>query len=542
MARINETVNRGRPTPQPTHEGGDGYRASPLTELAFTCACSFLEDSFYETAKTRTARIVGLVQDLVPKDPNGVVDLIRTLRHDFKVRTVSIVVAAEYAHAAHKHAATAGRPAIRIREAVANACWRADEPAEFLAYWLGKWGRSMPRAVKLGLSDAIHALYTQKAALKWDSKERAVRMGDVIEMAHPRPESPEQATLYRYLLDLRHRGRDAWEIDSTAEGQGRPVQPGQYGWSPSTLQVFMNRRVIMEIPEAGRREALRTWGLDFLAGSGMTWEALSSYLPGGMDAEAWRFAIPHMGVNALCKNLANFDKAGIGDEWVDRVIAKITNEGDVVASRIYPYQVLLAYQYAPSDNWKRALNKTLNLASANAPSLPRSLVLVDVSQSMTQPLSAKSKANRITVAALQAVTVVRNSPSSDLGLFATHHGQIENWHHQSVLSVAERIQAMSGMGELGSGTNGHAAIASLFNPARHDRVIIFTDDQMRDSGSVDISMVPTILTFNCEGYSAHSTWGGRPAASGWHNNGKQTNITVAGFSDEVFRAMARLMG
>jgi len=541
MARFNEKVDHGRPTPMPTHEGGAGWRAGPLTELAFTAACSFLEDTFYETTKQRTERIISLVAELTVSDPNGLVDLIRKLRRDFKVRTVSIMVAAEYAHMACERAAGTNRPPVRVREAVANACWRADEPAEFLAYWLSRWGRRLPRAVKLGLSDAVHSLYTQRAALKWDSKEREVRMGDVIEMAHPRPLTAEQATLYRYLVDLRHRGRDAWEIDTDREDQQRAVRPGQYPWSPSTLQTFLNRRVLMEIPADERRQALRTWGMDFLAASGMTWEALSSWLPGGMDAEAWRFAIPQMGVNALCKNLANFDKARIGDEWVDRVIAKITNEEDVVGSRIYPYQVLLAYQYAPSDDWKRALGKTLDLASANAPSLPRSLVLVDVSQSMAAPLSEKSKANRVTVAALQAATVARNSPSSDLGLFATHHGLVENWKDQSVLSVATRIWEYTG--QLGGGTNGHSAIAHMFNPARHDRVIIFTDDQMRDSGLADISHVPTILTFNCGGYASHSTWGGRGASvqSGWHRQGKQTNITVAGFSDEAFRAVAQLI-
>lgn len=535
MARINEKVTpRGRAIPQTTHEGGAGWRAGPLTELAFTAACSFLEDLFYETAAQRTERMIGLVEQLVKTDPDGVVDLIRTLRRDFKVRTVSVVIAAEYAYASQ----ASGRPH-RIREAVANACWRADEPAEFLAYWLGKWGRRMPRAVKLGLSDATRSLYTQRAALKWDSKERAVRMGDVIEMAHPKPRDAEEATLWRYLVDLRHRGRDAWEIDSDREGQDRPVAEGMFPWTPSALQMFMNRRVVMDIPPNDRREAMRGWGLDFLGRAGMTWEALSSYLPGGMDAEAWRWAIPHMGVNALCKNLANFDRAGIGDEWVDRVITKITNEEDVVESRIFPYQVLLAYQYAPSDDWKRALGKTLTLASQNAPRLPRSLILVDISQSMAQSLSAKSKANRVTVAALQAVTVARNSPGSDLGLFATHHGVIENWRDRSVLDVANKI--MHSTGDLGGGTMGHTAIANLFDPNRHDRVVMFTDDQMRDSGQVDISHVPTVLTFNCGGYSSHSTWGHSNVQSSWVRRGKQTAITVAGFSDEVFRAVARMI-
>ena len=94
-----------------------------------------------------------------------------------------------------------------------NACLRADEPAELLAYWLNKYGRAVPRGIKTGLADAAKRLYTERAVLKWDSKDRQVRMGDVIEVCHPTPDTPEQASLFRYLLDLRHRGKEAWDIE-----------------------------------------------------------------------------------------------------------------------------------------------------------------------------------------------------------------------------------------------------------------------------------------------------------------------------------------
>jgi hypothetical protein len=529
MARHNTAAPRpNAPQPKPTHEGGAGWKAGPLQELAFTAACSFLEDSFYEKAGARNKRIIGLVEKLAVTNPDGVVDLIRTLRQDFGVRSVSILIAAEYAHAS----LATGKP-VRVREAVANACYRADEPAELLAYWLGKWGRSIPRAVKLGLGDAARWLYTQRAAMKWDSKDRAVRMADVLEMCHVKPLDDMQATLYRYMLDLRHRGKDAWDIDIIDDGEGgRMAAPGHYQYNPELLNLFQGRQALMAIPSANRRAYLRN-NPGALGEAGLTWEALSSYLPGGMDAEAWRWAIPQMGVFALVRNLSNFDKANIGDAWVDRVIDKITNEEDVVASRIYPYNVALAYRNAPSDNWKRALNKTVDLAAKNAPSLPRSLVVVDCSMSMRQPLSTKSQAMRITVAALQAASVVRNSPGSTLSLFGTNHAVVDDWQHRSVLAVAHDIEDMCARNLFGSATYGHSAIADFFDPTRHDRVLLFTDDQMRDSGHVDISHVPQLVTFNCEGYESHATWG---------KDGAQANITVAGFSDQVFAAVAKLLG
>ncbi len=538
MARHNAPAPRpNAPKPKPTATGGSGWTAGPLQELAFTAACSFLEDSFHESAKARKTRMVDLVQRLAVSDPNGVVDLIRTLRHDFGVRSVSVMLAAEYAIAS----CATGNPT-RVREAVANACWRADEPAEFLAYWLQFAGRTMPRAVKLGLGDAVRSLYTERTALKWDSKERAVRMGDVLEMAHVKPETPEQATLYRYLLDLRHRGRDAWDIETAPEDaetaseedvHRRSVAPGLWPFDPNHLPMHQARQFAMAIPEADRRRTLRNDGLDILRNAGMTWEALSSWLPGGMDAEAWQWAIPQMGVGALVKNLRNFDKANISDVWVDRVIDKITSETDVVESRILPYTVLLAYRNTLSDNWKRALNRTADLATRNVPSLPRSLIVVDCSMSMRKPLSAKSQAERITVAALMAASVVRNSPNSTLALFGTNHAVVDDWQHRSVLTVAEQIESICASNALGSATYGHSAINDFFDSKRHDRVLLFTDDQMHDSGQVDISHVPQLVTFNCEGYESHATWGKHGAAQ---------NITVAGLSDQVFAAVARLIG
>lgn len=524
MTTFNQGV-RQKPIYTRTHEGGSAVVPSTLVDLAFTAACTFIgQNTFYESADERTQRIISLVQKAAKADPDGVVDLIRKIRRDFKIRAAAILIAAEFVHAAPGH---------RTREAVANAMWRADEPAEFLAYWFGRFGKAVPRGVKLGLGDAVRKLYTERNVLKWDSKDRAVRMGDVLEVCHVKPETPEQATLYRYLLDIRHRGTGAWAIDTQDDAEVRmPADDGHWMFRPDHLTMFRNRQILMAVPEDQRRLYLNHAFDAHLGAAGMTWENLSSWLPGGMDAEAWQFAIPQMQVMALIRNLRNFDKVGLPEQWVDRVIAKITSEEDVRASRIFPYQVLTAYRFAESDNWKRALGKTLEYASGNVPSLPRSLILIDTSRSMLHNLSGRSQIAPIEVAALQAVSVAKHSTDVDIAIYGTQSMPVSEaeWRTKSVLGATSHIRNL--VGAVGHGTYGHTAMREHFDPKRHDRVIIFTDDQQLDSGNVDISHIPQVVTFNIGGYQPKSTWG---------RVGGRTNIQVAGFSDEVFRVITDLL-
>jgi hypothetical protein len=73
---------------------------------------------------------------------------------------------------------------------------------------------------------------------------------------------------------------------------------------------------------------------------------------------------------------------------------------------------------------------------------------------------------------------------------------------------------------------GHTAIARHFDPKRHRRVVLFTDDQQHDSGSVNLDHVPLIYTFNLAGY--------RPSGL---TAGQRGRYTLGGFTDATFEAM-----
>jgi hypothetical protein len=481
-----------------TFEGGRGHEPDLESEL-FLMAATYLagEDSFYERADQREARFVKLIHRVVATNPGFVVRLAPYLRGELKIRSASIVLAAEYVAAGGER----GRPVID------SVLQRGDEPAEMVGYWHSRHGRKLPMAVKRGVADGAVRLYNERSALRYDGVGRAVRMADVIELTHPKPRDAKQSALFKWLLDRRHRN------DAVAD--------------PDVLPTLAAAEGLAAVPVDERRALLDERGPEMLAKAGTSWERLSGWLPGGMDAEAWESVIPSMGVMALVRNLRNFDEQGISPAAVEVVLGRITDPEEVAKARLFPYHVWAAYKHAPSDDWKRALGATLDLTTKNIPALDRTLVVIDMSGSMQAPVSSRSVMSRVEVAAVMAAVTAKRSTNADVVIFGQTNQAVELHKGASVLGHVDRLVRMIGV--VGHATFGHGAIAAHFNRRKHDRVVVFTDDQMHDAGSVDISAVPLIYTVDLAGYRPRSmTAGGRG------------RYTLAGFSDATFSLMHTL--
>ena len=487
-----------------THERGVGHARDAESDLFLLAVTNMVgEDTFYERAADRDARFVDLVREVTATNPSfiagadvdaGKVGLVQYLRETMLMRSAALVMAAEYVAAGG-----AGG-----RSTVARALQRADEPAEMLGYWLSTHGRKVPMPVKRGVADAARRLYTERAALRYDGLGRQMRMADVLELAHPSPRTPIQSALFKYLLDRRHHD------DAVAD--------------PDVLPMLAAASALDAVPVDERRALLRDRGPAALADAGVSWERLSGWLPGGMDAEAWKWVIPSMGVMALVRNLRNFDEADIDDAAVDAVIAKITDVDEVTKARLFPYQVWAAYKNAPSDNWKRALGRTLDLTVANIPKLDGTLIVIDTSGSMGAPVSNRSRLQRVEVAAVMAMATAKRARDVDVVLYGTGNARVRGLRGASVLSGVDRV--VRSVGSVGHGTFGHTAIARWFTPRRHRRVVIFTDDQQQDAGRVPLDDVPLIYTFNLAGY--------RPSALPAGQHGR---YTLGGFTDATFTLM-----
>jgi hypothetical protein len=490
-----------------THEGGAAYERDAESELFLLAATNLVgEDTFYERAVDRDARFAALVHKVTETNPQfiagedpaaGRVGLTQYLRQVMLMRSAAVVLAAEYVAAGG-----AGG-----RSVVARALQRADEPAELLGYWMTTHGRRLPMPIKRGVADAVRRLYTERAALRYDGLTRQLRMADVIELTHPEPTGMTQSTLFRYLLDRRHHD------DAVADA--------------ATLPVLAAAAALAAVPADGRRELLRRRGPEALAQAGTSWERLAGWLPGGMDAEAWEVIIPSMEVMALMRNLRNFDQAGIGDEAIGSVITKITDPAEVTKARLLPYQVWAAYKNAPSDNWKRALGRTLELTCGNVPHLDGTLVVIDTSGSMQAPVSGRSTMTRVEVAAVMAMATATLARHVDVVIYGQGNARVRGLAGASVLAGVQKVVGL--VGTVGHDTFGHTAIGAHFDARRHQRVVLFTDDQQHDAGRVRLEAVPVIYTFNLAGY--------RPAALPAGGRGR---YTLGGFTDATFAAMSVL--
>ncbi len=481
-----------------THEGGVGHAPDLESELFLTAASHMADEpTFYELASTREQRFVDLVHRATQSNPEFVARLAPYLRNDLKIRSASIMLAAEYVAAGGEGG----------RKVVDSVLARGDEPAEMVGYWHSRYGRAMKMAVKRGVADGASRLYTERAALRYDDKSRCVRMADVIELTHPKPRDARQSALFKWLLDHRHQG------EALAD--------------PEVLPMLAKAREVQDVPVDERRAKLIADGPKALAQAGTSWERLSGWLPGGMDAEAWETVIPSMGVMALIRNLRNFDEQGIGSAAVDTVLARITDPNEVAKARLFPYQVWAAYSHAPSDTWKRALGTTLGLTTANVPVLDRTLIVVDTSGSMQAGVSGRSKMSRIEVAAVMAAVTATRATRSDIVIFGHTSKQLRLRRGASTLGVVADIVAT--VGSVGHATYGHTAIRDHFDPDRHDRVVMFTDDQMTDSGTVRVDHVPSIVTVDLAGYQPRSL-----------PSGGRGRHTLAGFSDATFAILKTL--
>lgn len=516
-----------------THEGGAGYARDAKGELFLLAVTNMVgENTFYEKATDRDARFEGLVHQVAIEDPEWMARFIPWLRGEANMRSASLVAAAEAVKARlDAYSATLDRheqPTDTLkapvnRRLIADACQRADEPGEMLAYWTTRHGRAIPKPVKRGVADAAARLYTGKSLLKYDTASKGYRFGDVIDLTHPtpHPDKPWQGDLFAYALDRRH------HPDSATP--------------PESNRTLTANRALLALPVAQRRALIeRPDAAERLAEAGFTWEMLAGWLQGPMDARAWSAVIPSMGYMALLRNLRNFDEAGVGDATAQQIAAKLQDPEQVARSRQLPFRFLSAYRAAPSLRWSYPLEVAIGRSLANVPALGgRTLILVDTSSSMNAGFSKDGTLMRWDAAALFGIALGHRCKQADVVSFSStqrYWGEAPGANvrafplskGESVLRSLEKWK--NGGWFLGGGTATAAALRATF--AGHDRVVVLTDEQAAHDGVEVTRSVPEsvpMYTWNLAGYQlGHAPSGGR------------ARHTFGGLTDQAFRMIPLL--
>jgi hypothetical protein len=485
-----------------TNEGAVAWSRTPESDLFLLGVNNFVnEDTFYEDKLTRDKRFESLVTQVATSNPKWLEGFLPWLRHEANMRSAPVVASAIAAKSMLGVKAPGGRAII------AKSLGRADEPGEFLSYWISRWGDKIPKPVKRGLADAIVRLYTQRALLKWDIAGKGLRFSNVIQLVHPNPQTAEQRELFKFAMERVY--NDAAEMPQTLRTVGQENRFRKEIADPSFDWVHFFER---------------TDRSDLLRGAGLTWQDFLPRVPEHYKTAAWEALIPTMGFQALLMNLRNFDEAGISPTARQKVIDRLTDPEKVAKSKMFPFRFLSAHKAVRSLNWGPALETALDLSLGNVPEFSgTTLVLVDRSGSMFSTFSAKSEVQNADLAALFGVAVaMRNVGRVDLVEFGTTSNKVNLRKGDSMLvSATKRFSSLGGT---------YLAQATRAHYHGQDRVIVITDEQYHDgsAGSVIPDHVP-VYTFNLAGY--------RPAGD---VSGRGNRHTFGGLTDKAFKIIPLL--
>ena len=197
-----------------------------------------------------------------------------------------------------------------------------------------------------------------------------------------------------------------------------------------------------------------------------TWEvALSS---GADKREAWERLLREqkLGALALLRNLRNMREAGVDESLV------LSALGSMRTTRVLPFRFLAAARYAPQ--WEEALEQAMLKCVAEAEKLPgKTIVLVDVSGSMTAPLSRRSEMQRTDAA--YGLAVLLREIAEKVAVYSFSDNLVEvparrGFALRDAIDVSQRHNST----QLGN------AVEKLNRNEKYDRLIVITDEQAHD--------------------------------------------------------------
>lgn len=243
-----------------THEGGKGFSRGKRQELFFAATTVFAgTDTFYEKAGERDTRVTTAGRELAVGDWEWFSKFVPWLRSEANIRTMSVMLAAEGVHARLSAKQSTGN-----RQLIAATLQRPDEPGEFLAYWIGNYGKRLPQPVKRGVADAVTRMLNERQALRYDKVGDAIRLGDVIELTHPKPKADWQGLLFQHLITVRHNRpgyeppveleavHARWELNKLPETERHAFADKVYNGDPDSVAKWQKAL-------AGQWEWGRSW-------------------------------------------------------------------------------------------------------------------------------------------------------------------------------------------------------------------------------------------------------------------------------------------
>lgn len=354
------------------------------------------------------------------------------------------------------------------RRAMRSIALRGDDLTETVAFYLATFGKPLPHSLRNGISDKLQTMDEYQLA-KYKGAGKSVAMKDLLCLCRPKPVNDAQSELWQRVLNNE-----------------------------------------LAVP--------------------MTWETQLS--ADGNNAETWQRLIDSgkVGYMALLRNLRNIIKADPSN--ISKVYETIADPNRVRKSKQLPFRFLSAYksiQEVGSSAAFSALEAAVDASVDNLPKLHgRTVIAIDVSGSMSQPVSAKSDVTCVEISTMLGLLANRICDDAIVYKFNTDIRRGAYPLNVAVLATASEAVC-------GGGTDMYLPFkAMLDNNIKADRVIIISDNECNSPWRSTRTVQSLADKYRKK--SGNDIWIHAIDLQGYGTqqfHGDKTNI-IAGWSDKVF--------
>ncbi|AEV67439.1 TROVE domain-containing protein [Acetivibrio clariflavus] len=313
------------------NEGATAYPMNDKEKLVTQVLTSFFnENKFYGD---NSQDILNTVRNVIKTEAKFVANLCIYARNEMHLRTISHVLVSELAKS------TEGKE--YVRKTLNKIIERPDDMTEVLAYYLNTYGKPIPNSVKKGLADSF-GKFDEYQLAKYNRKN-AIKLKDILCLAHPKAKDERQSDLWKRLLEDRLETHVTWETELSTKGNTKE-----------------------------------------------TWERLIEE--------------NRLGYMAMLRNLRNIIKSGASN--LNKVYEYLTDEERVLKNKQLPFRYYSAYKTLKNEGIGTskiydALETAIKISTKNIDRLTgKTLIAADVSGSMNFPISRKSDLTCAEVAVL----------------------------------------------------------------------------------------------------------------------------------------------
>lgn len=367
----------------------------------------------------------------------------------------------------------------------------------------GGWGRGVRMALTRWFTQrgdqGLAMMVAKYASRRAVQGEQAWSMRDLLRICHVRPVSPQQELIFKWVTQVNEEKQEkrAAADRRAVQSIAREPKASIFFYEGSTHQAVTLQPFLVACDAI--RTATAKQAVKLITDHKLPREVVPTELL--KHPEVWKAMLPHMGMDALLRNLGKMGSLNMLDVGSSalRFILKerMMSEAWIRASKVHPMAVLIAsliysqghgekgsLSWKPNANLVSVFGTTMGFAFKNVdPSGKRTMLALDVSGSMTTSglMGIKGLTPAVATAALSLVTLHTETPGDVLTFgFGTTFEELQFGH---MTNLSEAIKYIYGRNF--GGTNiGLPIEYALKHKLKIDTFVIYTDCEVNSGRQV----------------------------------------------------------